>query len=130
MRVRGRSVDWNELPSGLSDYQKESQSFITVGKEYEVHALVVFRGFPLLQVVDDLGLPAWRTSWLFDLVETRIPADWICSVFSDEASVIVGPDFVARDGDSFGSMVELNGDQVERFWKRVDSQQLRDQDED
>ncbi len=34
--------------------------------------------------------------------------------------MVIGPEFVARDQAAYRAMVELEADQVGRFWKRVD----------
>ncbi|WP_437779222.1 hypothetical protein [Sorangium sp. So ce1097] len=106
---------------------KESQTFLTVGREYEVQAVAVFRGFPVLQVVDDLGGSSWRASWLFDVVERSIPTDWICNILHEEPAMLLGPEFVAKDEDSYGAMVELEAEQVDRFWKRVNARRIEDE---
>ena len=35
--------------------------------------------------------------------------------------MIIGPDFIAKDKESYIAMVELQADQVDRFWKRIDA---------
>jgi hypothetical protein len=71
--------------------------------------------------VDDLGYPSWRHNWLFDVVDTTVPKDWICNVLHEEPVLLLGPEFVARDEASYGAMIELEADQVDRFWKRPDA---------
>ena len=121
MRVIAREVNWGECPHEIASYTKQPETFITVGRDYEVHAVAIFKGFPGLQVVDDLRQPSWEAGWLFDVVENAIPEDWICNVFREEPVLVLGPDFVARDRVSYGAMVELEADQVDRFWKRVEA---------
>jgi len=121
MRVVARKVNWSECPADIAPYTKESQTFLTVGHEYEVQAVAVFKGSVALQVIDDLRYPAWEASWLFEVLDKTIPSDWICSVFEDEPILVLGPEFIAKDRDSYGAMVDLEADQVDRFWKRVGS---------
>lgn len=118
MRIRARHVDHASAPTPVRPYL--GQPLVTVGKEYEVHATALFEGIVLVQVVDDRGYPGWKPAWLFDVVDTRIPADWICSTFHDDPSLVVGPEFVAGSQDRYVAMVELEPDQVERFWKRLE----------
>lgn len=96
------------------------QTLITPGKEYEVHAAAVFEGLVLVQVVDDFGYPGWKPAWLFDVIDPAVPADWICSTFHDEPSFLLGPEFVAGGQERYAAMVELEPEQVERFWKRIE----------
>jgi hypothetical protein len=130
MRVLAREVDWSQIPPEITPYTKESQTFLTVGREYEVHAVAVFRGFVSLQIVDDLKYPSWRASWLFDVADHSIPSDWICTFLHDEPSMLLGPEFVVKDEESYGAMVELEAEQVDRFWKRVESTQRETDDSD
>jgi hypothetical protein len=46
MRVVARAVKWSECPSNIAPYTKESQTFLTVSREYEVHAVAAFKGSP------------------------------------------------------------------------------------
>jgi hypothetical protein len=119
MRVRARQVNWSRIPAQVAPYTKESQTFLTVGREYEVHAIAVFSGLTNVQVIDDLGYPSWKVNWLFDVVDGSLPSDWVCNVLHDDPSLLLGPEFVARDEQAYGAMVELDADQVDRFWKRV-----------
>jgi hypothetical protein len=130
MRVLARNVNWGECPHEIAAYTKRSQTFLTVGREYEVHGVAIFKGFPALQVVDDLRQPSWEASWLFDVVDSAVPEDWICNVFQDEPLLVMGPEFIARDRLSYGAMVELEADQVDRFWKRIDARRRPVTDEE
>ena len=130
MRAVVRKVNWSECPSGIARYTKQGQTFLTVGREYEVQALAVFNGFPALQVVDDLRQPSWEAGWLFDVVDTSVPEDWICNVFQEEPLLVLGPEFIARDRVSYGAMVELEADQVDRFWKRLEGRKPPSEEEE
>jgi hypothetical protein len=121
MRVVARRVDWTRCPSAIAPFTKQSQTFLTVGKKYDVHAIAVFAGSPSLQIVDDLGYPSWEASWLFDIDDTSLPADWICTLLQDDPSMLVGPAFVVKNEEAYGAMVELHADQVDRFWQRLES---------
>lgn len=83
------------------------------------YAIAVFGGFPSLQVVNDLGCPSWEASWLFDVVDGAVPSDWSCNLLHDEPSFLLGAEFITRDEQAYRAMVELDADQVDRFWKRV-----------
>ena len=121
MRVAARKVNWSECPADIAPYTRESQTFLTVGREYEVHAVVVFKSSISLQVVDDLRYPAWEAAWLFNLLDKCVPDDWTCSVFEDEPILVLGPEFIAKDVVSYVAMVELEAQQVSRFWERIEA---------
>jgi hypothetical protein len=101
----------------------QNQTFVTAGREYDVHAISLFDGILHLQIVDDLRYPAWYPSLIFDVTDGLLPADWKCKLFSQSSGnglvMLLGPDFVIRDEESYASMVELDADQVDRFWKRI-----------
>src|SRR5690242_1695146 len=124
MRVLVRDVDWEQCPSKIAPYVKKSQTFVTVNREYEVHAVAVFNGLQNLLIVNDIGYPSWEKSWLFDVVDSSVPHDWICSLLHDEPALLLGPEFLAKDADSYSAMVELEAEQVDRFWRRVESLQV------
>ncbi|MBN1607545.1 MAG: hypothetical protein JW940_12990 [Polyangiaceae bacterium] len=121
MRVIARDVKWSECPAGIAPYTKESQTFLTVGREYRVHGLAIFGGCPAMLVVNDSRSPSWEASWLFDVVDPSIPGDWICNAFHAEPSMVLGPAFFARNLASYEAMVELEAEQVDRFWKHAES---------
>lgn len=122
MRMRARHVDATSIPTAIRPYL--GQTFLTTGKDYEVEAAAVFEGLVMLQVVDDLGNPAWRPAWLFDLVEPTIPGDWVLASFHNEPALVLGPAFIAESVQAYGAMVELQPDQVRRFWERVDARSV------
>ena len=122
MRVFARPVDYAACPPSVAMYVNREQAHITPGTEYMVHALVVFGGVTLLQVVDDLGYPSWKPAWLFGAADNSLDEDWICSVFpDDEPQLVIGPRFLAQDLASYSQMVELEPEQVKRFWKRLEA---------
>lgn len=93
---------------------------VTLAQEYEVHAIVTFNGIGFVQIVDDLRYPSWQPAWLFQMIDGVLPDDWLCNIFND-GSLIVGPSFIACDEESYRAMAELDADQVDRFWKRLES---------
>lgn len=119
MRVRARQVDLTQAPPSLRLYL--GQVLVSPDREYEVHAVAVFEGLAMMQVVADLGHPVWEPAWLFDVVDSSLPSDWICSTFRNNPSLVLGPDFVAGSLEAYVSMVELHPEQVDRFWERIRS---------
>jgi hypothetical protein len=119
MRVRARQVDYATAPKVLRLYL--GQPLVTVGKEYDVHAVAVFEGRVMMQIITDADWPSWRTAWLFDVIDRSIPSDWICATFHDEPSLVLGPEFIARSIEDYEAMVELVTEKVDRFWQRVEA---------
>lgn len=121
MRVRARTAERIEIPAKVEPYTR--QRFITADKEYDIHAIQVNEDrVAFFQFVDDLGYPAWQPHLLFDVIDTSLPSDWHCNAFPDsEAGPVVafGPDFVVKDANALSDMMQLDADQVDRFWKRL-----------
>jgi hypothetical protein len=120
MRVAARNVNASDCPPSAGRFL--GGPAVTPGKAYEAHAIAVFEGVDLILVVDDDGMIGWRPGWLFDVVDSSLPADWICQVFHSQVSLVMGPEFIAKDEAAYAAMVDLDDDQVERFWRRVDAQ--------
>ena len=118
MRLRARNVTAAETPANIRLYL--GQSFTLPGQEYDAQALAVFDGVTVVQVVDDIGMPSWRPAWLFEVVDPSLEDDWVSNIFHGQLTLVVGPDFIARDEESYRAMVELDEQQVERFWKRIE----------
>lgn len=128
MRVRAAKRHRSECPEEIRAFIPGDGAYVTIGKEYEVHCLSIFKGLVDLQIVDDLGYPAWYPLVLFEVTDGTLPNDWQCRCFTNNeapggASMAIGPEFVVKDEASLQAMIELDADQVDRFWKRVDSLQ-------
>lgn len=119
MRLVARRVELSACPPRLEPYLR--QSFITQGKEYDVHAVALFEGDLMVLVIDDLEYTSWRPVWLFDMCDSSIPVDWICNMFHDEPAMVLGPEFIAKGIDTYSQMVEHDAAQVQRFWERIDA---------
>jgi hypothetical protein len=121
MRVAAIKDNFSGCPSDIQalGFSGASRVGITIGKEYEVCAIVMWRGVLFAQVVDDTRLPAWLPTWLFEVREPALPPDWICNLFGGEVQMVLGPDFIARDEDAYSRMVELDPSSVQLFWRRV-----------
>jgi hypothetical protein len=119
MRVLAKKVDLEPLALERRRFATPGQVFVTAGKEYEVHAITVFEGHVLLQIVTDLDHPGWMPSFLFDIVDAELAADWTANLLDGEPSLVLGPEFVTQNVASYTAMVELEATQVDRFWRRV-----------
>ena len=120
MKAHARQPDYASCPEALLSHVTPGQTFITPGKSYEVHAIATFEGRLALQVINDIGYPAWENIWLFSGVEGELPRDWICTAHPNgPPELILGPEFIARDQESYVRMVELESEQVRLFWQRI-----------
>lgn len=99
----------------------ESNTFITLGKEYTVYAIAVFQGVVSMQIVNDVNIIDWLPSWFFEISEATVPNDWISDLPGEDLQLVLGPKFVAADEPSYNRMVELEPESVAAFWDRADA---------
>ena len=122
MRARATRNKFVGCPAAVAAFgSPQSDTNITVGKEYEIHALSVFQGVVCLQIVSDVNIITWLPSWFFQICERTVPSDWICSLLGGDLQMVLGPEFTAADETSYNRMVELDSESVNAFWQRVDA---------
>ena len=120
MQARAQRLNLTDCPKPVSAFVNVGQIFLTNNQLYDVHAISLFSGVLMLLVIDDNRSPSWEPAWLFEIADKSLPADWICSTFTDEPAMVTGPEFIAKDHAGYSRMVELDSDQVDRFWRHVD----------
>ncbi len=122
MRVRAIRNKYADCPAAIAAIgSPQSKTHISTGKEYEVHALSVFKGVVFVQIVNDLNIIAWKPAWFFEVCDATVPSDWICSLPGENLQMVQGPKFIAADEASYNRMVELDAESVTAFWRRVDA---------
>lgn len=120
MRVRAIDVEWSKLEPAVMRFVSKSQTLLTPGTEYDVHAVSVYKGVVFVLVVDDLKTPVFYPSALFETACTETPRDWKCNLIrKDGVDLVLGPDFVARDLNAYNSMVDQEFDQAIRLRDRI-----------
>ena len=121
MRVRAIRTAYRDCPPEVAAFGgPETQTYISLGNTYEVHAISVYEGIVHLQIINDLNIIVWKPAWFFEMESTSVPKDWICNLFQDNPTMVLGPEFVAAGLASYASMVELDDDQVQRFRRRLE----------
>jgi hypothetical protein len=122
MRVKAIRNKFEDCPSVVAAFGfPESQIQIVRGEEYDVFALSVFQGVVFLQVLVDTDHIIWLPAWFFDVCDPTVPNDWRCIFPTGDLQMVLGPDFVAADEDSYNNMVELHPESVAAFWRRFDA---------
>jgi hypothetical protein len=120
MRARWRGPITDELPVGEARFVAPRQIFLSLGTDYEVHAVSVYDGIVFLQVIDDLNTPVLHPRVLFDIVDPSIPHDWICNTFpAGPVQLVQGPTYVAASLEAYDAMVDQAEPAVTAFWNRV-----------
>lgn len=135
MKIQATTTSFTNAPDEVLDagWCKECIPDITPGKAYEVHAISIFGqpeiGWPRLlsfQIVGDSGVPTWLPSFLFDVVDRVLPADWEGNLFPS-GNFVIGPPFVVESEEARRSIVELEPEAMQKFWSR--KQQIESQAE-
>jgi hypothetical protein len=122
MLVRFRNPELNMLSWDEAAFVSSQQMFLLPDNDYVVHAVSVFDKVVFVQIVDDKDTPVFLPRALFELVSADIPNDWICNIFSDgPLQLVLGPVYVAKDVDSYNAMIDQEFGQVEKLWRRVES---------
>jgi len=122
MRAKATRNKFEGCPAAVAAFgSPQSDTNITLGKEYEVHALSVFQGVVCLQIVGDVNIVTWLPSWFFEISEATMPDDWVCCLPGANLQMVLGPKFLAADESSYNRMVELDSESVAAFWQRVDA---------
>ena len=126
MRVRATRNSFKGCPDILRrvGFSDESQIKLTLDRDYSVWAISKWKRVVFFLVIDDIKYPVWLPAWLFELMDREIPPGWIFSAFDDEVEIIVGPEFIAKDEQSYGRMVELHPSAVEAFWRYVKDMEM------
>jgi hypothetical protein len=121
MRVRYRTLDLRSHSEKERSYVAPPQLFLTVSRDYEVHVVSVFDGVVFVLIVDDLSSPVFQPACLFEVVDSGVPSDWVCRVFSGgPVALVMGPEFIAGSVESYNAMVDQERAQVEAFWERAE----------
>lgn len=110
----------NAPDDGSWGFTKDSRSWITKDREYEVYALCVFDGKVSFQILNDFKIVVWLPYRFFIVVDRSIPDDWECNMLHDQLQLILGPAFVVESEDAYVGMVEGWPEQIDRFWKRLE----------
>ena len=93
---------------------------LTIGKKYRVFGVSTWQEDDYFCVIDDNRLPSWIPRSLFECSDLSIPNDWIYTQMGDVLKSVHGPEFIARDEESYNALVSLEPDAVDRFWKYVE----------
>lgn len=127
MRVSVIHNEFKNCPAAIGALGSPgTRTYISIGKEYEVYALSVYRGLISLQIVNDLDIVVWLPSWFFSVIDSTVPHDWICTLPNEDVQLLLGPDFIAADEPSYVRMVEMEPQPVAAFWRRVDAKAKED----
>lgn len=121
MIVRADEDNFETAPSELFEIglSISSQTGISKGKEYTVHAISIWLSVTFLCIFEDHNILVWRPGWLFTVIDKTMPSDWQCNLFRGEVSMVIGPRFISDSEEQYSDMVEREPSQLERFYSRL-----------
>src|SRR3954468_11301536 len=119
MKVKYRILNPDVVAPVELGFIVPQQTRFTAGKEYEVYGLSVYEGVTFLHVIDDINTAKFSPRGQFEVVNSAIPADWICNTIAEgPVQLILGPPYMAKDLASYNGMIDHDLAQVEAFWAR------------
>ena len=120
MIVRVIDMDLSGLSADVQQFVSSSQTCVTPGKEYAVHAISSYEKIIFALIIDDLSTPVFIPVRILEVIDGRIPDDWECNLsLGKGVDLVVGPRFIAGSLDSYGEMVDQELQAVEQLWSRV-----------
>jgi len=121
MRVRTIRNSFKGCPSDVerSGFTEETVVHVKVGSDYEVLALSVFSGVAFILISDDLEMFSWLPGWLFEVAERQLPTDWIVSLFNEDPSVLIGPQLIADNLETYTRFVDQDPELVSAMRQRM-----------
>jgi hypothetical protein len=120
MQATANEVDWARVSDPIRPFTSRTQTFVTPGRSYAVHAISLYEGVVFFLIVDDMDTPTFVPARLFTLDPSGMPPDWVCNAsLPGGVDLVLGPDFIARDIDAYTSMIDQETDQIARFWRHV-----------
>jgi hypothetical protein len=119
MRVKAIRTKFENCPPAVAAFgSNATPTHLFIGKEYEVFSVSVFQSLVFVQIINDSNHIAWLPTWFFESCDSSIAKDWICTFFSGELQMVMGPSFVAKDLECYNQMVELDPVAVSALRKR------------
>jgi hypothetical protein len=113
MLLIARNIEWQELPEAVSFFVSQEQVFVTPSVQYSAHAVSVYKNVAFVLIVDDAGEFSFVPSVLFDVFDKEVPKHWVCNLCLGEGvDLVLGPEFIARDLESYNDMVDMRLESV------------------
>jgi len=124
MRISCRANSGQALPESYlgNGYFRESVFNVTIGSEYAVLGIAVYKGIVCFLLVDDVSLPNWYPADLFSVVDSRIPANWFSALYPGNAAALgflIGYRALIFDERHYDALLERDPEALEIFHREV-----------
>ena len=117
----GRHLPATVLSS--SGNTERSNFHLTIGRQYTVYAMALWKSGLGYLVVDDNEDPRWREVELFDLIDSRIPVGWEFVQVDEELSQVLalwGYPILIRDPNYYDDLAEGKPQAMAEFLKECE----------
>lgn len=123
MRARCVSNNGKSLSQGWSalGYTNKSEFRLSVGKEYPVYGMALWRGHLLLLLCDENGLPNWYPTEIFDISDAEMPFGWKFAYFLEPDSLLQalwGYDELITTKGHYDALLERDEDALRIFFQQ------------
>jgi hypothetical protein len=99
-------------------YTPKSVLHLTVGKEYRIFAMQIWRSLLDVLLSDDTGKPQWYPIEIFKVSDSRLPNDWLFKSTPDEEyglQALWGYKSIVEDPLHHDGMLELEPEHLKIF---------------
>ena len=122
MRVTCTSNLGKALPSKYFDlgYTEESVFDVSVGKEYPVFGIALWKSTLLLLLSDEYDLPNWHPIELFSVSDSRLDDSWLFAAYDrhpHEVDAVWGYERLVRDVSYWEALLERDPDALKAFFQ-------------
>lgn len=100
-------------------YTTQSAFTVSVGKEYQVFAMALWRGVVLMLLADDSHFPNWFPIDLFSMSDSRLPENWsFLSAESNESGLqaLWGYERLITDDSHYDGLLEREPEALRHFY--------------
>lgn len=103
---------------------------LKIGEEHEVHGVAIIEDRMHYLLLRGDFYTSFKLSWQFELPDSPIPSEWICSLFREVDCLLLGPDFVAGSLDAYQIAAESSQEVAGKLRRRVRARDAREDDGD
>jgi hypothetical protein len=127
MRLQHREGSRGSCPASF--HLRETVFYVTVGSEYEMLGLGIYRTTMLGLILDDTRTPSWLPIGLFKLQGSTLPTDWRFAVLDGRAAsggaivdgwvALWGYQKLVEDASHRDGLVENDVDALKIFFREL-----------
>jgi hypothetical protein len=133
MRVTCKANTANAIPPGqISNFVVDPDQavfHISVGTEYFVSAMALYKSSLILLLVDDTEKPNWYPIQMFSVIEGKLPSDWFFSTTvatQHGVDAVWGYEQLVANPKHYEELIERDPDALRAFKREGQAKKLPD----